>query len=154
MSDRIERRQTDDGKQVSGRHGMRFSSEINLGALIQASIVLCGLIAWAVTSANRSEQAGRDLTTLQTSMSAQLVDLRGAVTAGLTELRQQISTLPDQRAKLESEERELNEVEARLNNADQRMGVLERTTIETRADINQLLRAANMPPAAGKGLKP
>lgn len=154
MSDRIERRQAEDGKQVAGRHGMKFSSEINLGALIQASIVLCGLIAWAVTSANRSEQAGHDLTTLQTSMSAQLVDLRSAVTAGLTEVRQQISTLPDQRAKLDNEERRLNEVEARLNSTDQRMSVLERATIEMRADINQMLRAANMALTAGRGSKP
>ncbi len=45
------------------RRGINFNSEINLGAPLQAGVVLCGLIAWAVTTFNRSEQAGHDLTT-------------------------------------------------------------------------------------------
>jgi len=145
MSEFVERRKTDESKAGKDRQGLKFTSDINLGAVMQAGVVLCGLIAWAVTSANRSEQAGRDLTTMQQSVSAQITDLRGAVTTGLQDVRQQISTLPDQRAKLENDERRLAEAEGRLNNADQRMGVLERATIEMRSDLNQLMRAANMP---------
>ncbi|WP_428485866.1 hypothetical protein [Rhodopila sp.] len=135
---------------------MKFNSELNLGTLVTAGAVLCSLVAWVVTGNNRSEQSTRDLATVQTAVSNQIADLRTAITAGLLDVRQQISTLPDQRARLEQVERRLGDLETKLNNEDQRMAVLERSTIESRADINTLLRAANGPllPPFGKPNRP
>ena len=144
---------------IVSRHGLpnlKFNSELNIGTLVTAGAVLCSLVAWIVTGNNRSEQSTRDLTTVQSAVSNQISDLRTAITAGLLDVRQQISTLPDQRAKLEQVERRIGDVEVKLNNLDQHLGLLERSTIETRADVNTLLRAANGPllPLLGKASRP
>ncbi len=135
---------------------MKFNSELNIGTLVTAGAVLCSLVAWIVTGNNRSEQSTHDLATVQSAVSNQIADLRTVITAGLMDVRQQIITLPDQRAKLEQVERRLTDVEAKLNNQDQHIGLLERSTIETRADVNTLLRAANGPllPLIGKPSRP
>lgn len=72
----------------------RFVPEVNLGAVIQAAIVLVGLIAWAATAATKGDQTRADVAQLRDVITTQLGDLR-------TELRQ----LPDQRARLEVLER-------------------------------------------------
>ena len=135
---------------------MKFNSELNIGTLVTAGAVLCSLVAWIVTGNNRSEQSAHDLATVQSAVSNQIADLRTVITAGLMDVRQQISTLPDQRAKLEQVERRLADLEAKGNNQDQQMAALERSTIESRADINTLLRAANGPlvPPFGKSNRP
>ncbi|WP_428485930.1 hypothetical protein [Rhodopila sp.] len=129
---------------------VKFNPELNVGTLVTVSAVLCSLVAWIVTGNNRSEQSTRDLATVQTTVSSQIADLRTVVSSGLQDVRQQISTLPDQRAKLEQVERRLADLDAKLNTEDQQMAALERSTIECRADINTLLRAANGPLVPGR----
>jgi predicted RNase H-like nuclease (RuvC/YqgF family) len=138
--------------------GVKFNNEINLGAILQAGVVLCGLVAWAITSANRSESAASGLTTLQGNVDKNMAALQVNLTAqnadlrrDLLELRQQIVSLPDQRARLDQLEHWRTDVEARFTNMDQHTGGLDRTTIETRAAVDNLLRAANVPlPARGR----
>lgn len=150
MSDRphANRRESvapDAGAEAPQPSRFRFSSEISLGSLLTGLIALIGLIAWAVTSANRGDQSQRDQIVLQAQVTEKLADLRSAVSTGLQELRTQIAGLPDQRASLVQTERRLTELEQRFQSGDVRFGVLERSAIESRADLNQLLRAAQMP---------
>ncbi len=124
--------------------------------MVTASAVLCSLAAWLVTAHARDQQSVRDLATVQSAVSAQITDLRNVISSGLVDVHQQISTLPDQRARLDQVERRLSDLEAKLNNGDQHLGLLERATIETRADLNTLMRAANAPllPLIGRSNRP
>jgi septal ring factor EnvC (AmiA/AmiB activator) len=137
-------------------HVLKFNPQIDVGSMVTASAVLCSLAAWLVTARARDEQSVRDLATVQGAVSAQISDLRSVISTGLVDVHQQISTLPDQRAKLDQVERRLSDMEAKLNNEDQHLGLLERATIETRADLNTLMRAANAPllPLIGKSNRP
>lgn len=132
--------------------GLRFNGELNLGTMLVALTALVGIVSYEITASNRSDQVGRDQVALQAAIADKITDLRQAVTNGqaemrqqIQEVRQQIGTLPDQRAKLENTERRLTDIEARLNSGDQRLSVLERASIESRADLNQILRATNGP---------
>ena len=117
---------------------------------------MCSLAAWLLTVYSRDEQSVRELASVQGAVSAQISDLRSVVASGLVDVHQQISTLPDQRAKLEQVERRLSDIESKLNNEDQHLGLLERSTIETRADVNTMMRATNAPllPLIGKPNRP
>jgi hypothetical protein len=135
---------------------LKFNPQIDIGSMVTASAVLCSLAAWLVTAHARDQQSVRDLATVQGAVSAQISDLRNVISTGLVDVHQQISTLPDQRAKLDQVERRLADIDAKLNNEDQHLGLLERATIETRADLNTLMRAANAPllPLIGKSNRP
>lgn len=137
-------------------HVLKFNPQIDVGSMVTASAVLCSLAAWLVTAHARDQQSVRDLATVQSAVSAQITDLRNVISSGLVDVHQQISTLPDQRARLDQVERRLSDLEAKLNNGDQHLGLLERATIETRADLNTLMRAANAPllPLIGRSNRP
>lgn len=127
------------------RRGLRLSYEINLGHILQAAMVACAAILFIVTGRNTADQAVRDVASLKESMYAQNTEIKAALTSGLADVRQQISSLPDQRARLDQVERRLNDLDGRVSAQDQRTGALEKTVFETRADVNALTRAANMP---------
>jgi hypothetical protein len=133
---------------------LKFNSEINIGTVVTTGAVLCSLIAWIVTGNNRTEQDARDLASVQSVLTAQISDLRIVVTSGLMDVHQQIMTLPDQRAKLDQDERRIGEIEARVTSTDQHLGILERSTIETRADVNTILRTGTSQPIMTKGGRP
>jgi hypothetical protein len=137
-------------------HALKFNPQIDVGSLVTTSAVMCSLAAWLLTVYARDERSVHDLATVQNTVSAQITDLRTVISTGLVDVHQQISTLPDQRAKLEQVERRLTEIENKLNNGDQHLGLLERSTIEMRADVNILMRAANAPllPLTGKSNRP
>jgi peptidoglycan hydrolase CwlO-like protein len=137
-------------------HALKFSPQIDVGSLVTASAVMCSLAAWLLTVYSRDEQSVRELASVQGAVSAQISDLRNVIASGLVDVHQEISTLPDQRAKLEQVERRLSDIESKLNNEDQHLGLLERSTIETRADVNTMMRATNAPllPLIGKSNRP
>jgi TolA-binding protein len=135
-----------------GPGGLRFNGEINLGTVLIVATALIGVISYEVTTANRGEQLSRDQIALQASLAEKIADLRSTVQAGqldlrqqIQDMRQQIGILPDQRAKLENTERVLTDIESRLNSGDARLSLLERAAIESRADLNQIMRATNGP---------
>ena len=129
---------------------MRFDPTISFGSIMQAVVVGCGLVAWLVTSNVRSEQAAKDLITLQERLTTQITDLRGTLTGGLSDVRAQIATLPDQRAALEQTQRRMADLEVRFGAAEKRAGELERAVIETRADLNTLMRQTQVPLPRGR----
>lgn len=129
------------------RSGFRFVPEINITGLITVVALVGSVVAFVVTSANHTDQASRDLGSVQQSVGGQISDLKSNLAAGLQDVRSQISTLPDQRAKLDNLERRVTDLETRFNVFNDRLSGLERSEIETRADVAPLLRTANLPPS-------
>lgn len=140
-----------DERASSGR-GVRFNPEINLGHILTALMMTGGLMGYWMLSQNRVDQAvnanamlqdrfSREISSLQGSMN----DLRSTAQSGFTDIRAQIANLPDFQASLKQQERRISELESRLNAQDNRLGVIDRTAIETRADVNTLMRQANAP---------
>lgn len=110
-------------------HRLRWNPEVSLGALLQAAVLLCGLVSWLVAANNRAEQASRDLASFHTVVSGQISDLRSALTTAIADLRGQLAALPEQQARIGAVERE-----ARAT--DERVGAVERAVLELRAEFN------------------
>jgi flagellar motility protein MotE (MotC chaperone) len=127
-----------------GRVVWEFSLVVLLQA-VQVAALLIALVYWFVVNANRGEDNQRRLAELQANVSAQISDLRQAVAGGLGDVRQQIGSLPDQRARLDQAERRLAEVDARYAGADARVTAFEHQLIELRSDMNAITRASNVP---------
>ena len=122
--------------------------EFTIGTMMQALQVVALLIAliyWFTVNASRGEDNQRRLAELQASVSAQITDLRQAVAGGLGDVRQQIGSLPDQRARLDQAERRLAEIDARFGSFDTRVTAVEHLQIELRSDMNAITRASNVP---------
>jgi flagellar motility protein MotE (MotC chaperone) len=122
--------------------------DINLTTIIQALQVVALLVAlvyWFVVNANRGEENQRRLSELQANVSAQIAEVRQAVAVGLTDVRQQLSALPDQRARLDQVERRIADVDARYATLQARVEGLDRQTVELRSDLNSITRASNVP---------
>ena len=126
-------------------NGLRINYEVSLGAILQASVVACGLVGWAVTSANRSDQAQHDLTTMQQTVSGQITDLRSLISSGLADVRAQIQTLPDQRARLDQAERRMSEVSTALGVVDSRLRAVEQSVAELNAQLGSIGQASRRP---------
>lgn len=129
--------------------GVRLSWEINVGTMLTAIAMAGAFALWLITGQNRSAETQRNLDTLQSTMTSQISELRAATTGGLADVRRQIDSLPDQRAQLADLQRRVNEMTQDASSTragtDARLGVVERSTIELRADLNNVLRASNMP---------
>jgi hypothetical protein len=121
----------------------------DVGSLFTAAAMICGVIVWLVTGQNRSVETQHNLEALQATVTAQIAELRAATTGGLADVRKQIDSLPDQRAQLADLQRRVGEMSqdnATVRAAlDARLSVVERNTIELRADLNGVLRASNTP---------
>ncbi len=124
---------------------LRLSWEVNVGAMVQALAVLAGLITWLVTGQNKTAETQRNLDQMQQSVTAQITELRTALTGSLADVRRQIESLPDQRAQLEEMTRRLAEAAQARAALDARLGVVERTAIELRSDLNNIMRASSVP---------
>ena len=122
--------------------------EFSLAALLQAVQVVALLIAlvyWFVVNASRGEDNQRRLAELQANVSAQISELRQAVAGGLGDVRQQIGSLPDQRARLDQVERRLSDIDGRQAAFDTRSAAADRQLIELRTEVNSITRASNVP---------
>jgi hypothetical protein len=84
------------------------------------------------------------MASFQTSITSQISDLRGVVSSGLKDVRQQIANLPDQKARLEQVERRLDQSDARQITMEARLGIVERAAIELRSDLNNVTRASSV----------
>lgn len=113
--------------------------------IIQVASLLVALVYWFVVNANRGEDNQRRLSELQSNVSAQITEVRQAVAVGLADVRQQLSALPDQRARLDQAERRIADVDARYSGLDTRIAASERQMIELRSDMNAITRASNVP---------
>jgi hypothetical protein len=126
----------------------RIVWEFNLMTLMQAlqvAALLIALVYWFVLNANRGEDNQRRLAELQANVSAQIGEVRQAVAVGLGDVRQQLSALPDQRARLDQAERRMADLDARYGNLDPRLSLIERQIGDLRSDMNSITRASSVP---------
>jgi hypothetical protein len=127
--------------------------EFSLVVLLQAVQVVALLVAlvyWFVVNANRGEDNQRRLAELQSNVSGQVTELRQALANGLGDVRLQIGTLPDQRARLDQAERRFTELDVWHSSLDARVTSAEHQLIELRSDINAITRASNVPLPGGR----
>jgi hypothetical protein len=112
---------------------------------VQVAALLIALVYWFVVNASRGEDNQRRLAELQSNVSAQITELRQAMSVGIGDVRQQIGSLPDQRARLDQAERRFSDIDARQAAFDTRVAATERQLIELRSDVNSITRASNVP---------
>jgi septal ring factor EnvC (AmiA/AmiB activator) len=132
---------------------VRLTWEINLTSILQGvqiAALVCALVYWFVINAQRGAENERRLAELQSSFSQQLGDLRQTVSAGINDMRQQLNSLPDTRARLDQMERRFADFDARHAGLDARVSALERQAIELRSDLNAVTRASNVPLPGGR----
>jgi flagellar motility protein MotE (MotC chaperone) len=131
----------------------RLVWDLNVSTIIQAIQVIAFLIAvvyWFVTNANRGVENQQRLAELQASVSSQISEVRQVVAVGLTDVRQQLSSLPDQRARLDQVERRIADVDARYSTLQNKAEVLDRQMLELRSDLNSITRASSVPLPGGR----
>jgi cell division protein FtsB len=116
------------------QRGLHISPELSITGALTVLTMFATIIIWAVSTSNHTEV-----------LAGQMVDLKAAIINGQQDIRQQISTLPDQRAKLDELERRVTDLETRFNVFGDRLNACERSDIEMRADLAPLLRALNGP---------
>jgi hypothetical protein len=122
--------------------------EFSLGTLmqgVQVAALVIALIYWFVANFNRGEDNQRRLSELQANVSAQITEVRQAVASGLGDVRMQIGSLPDQRARLDQADRRFGDIDGRQAASDTRVAAVERLVIEMRSDVNSMTRASNVP---------
>ena len=133
----------DDTPKTSG--GVRFNGEITLGTVLVIASMVCGAIVYIVNSNAHSDQTGHDLTTVQATVGAQITDLRTTLQSGLNDVKAEIKTLPDQRARLDQVERRMNDTDQWRNRADGSLNDLDHREVNVESAVNGLMRAANAP---------
>jgi len=132
---------------------VRLVWELNLSTIIQAVQVASLVIAvvyWFVMNASRGVDNQRRLAELQDNVSSQITEVRQAVAVGLSDVRQQLGALPDQRARLDQVERRIADVDARYATLDARLQALDRAAVELRSDLNAITRASSVPLPGGR----
>jgi septal ring factor EnvC (AmiA/AmiB activator) len=125
-------------------NGVRLDWNINLGHILQAAVVVIGLVSWAIASAGRAEQAQRELAGLKTDVGVQLRDLRETLGKDLTEIHQELRGVSDQRIRMEAAEKGLAAQDGRNAAQDDRISALERQFIELRAELNSVTQASRV----------
>jgi TolA-binding protein len=136
---------------ASGR-SVRLTWEFSFAAILQGVQVvalLSALVYWFVVNAQRGADNERRLAELQSNVSQQIGEVRQTITVGLTDMRQQLNSLPDTRARLDQAERRLIDMDSRLAGFEARITGMERQAIELRSDMNAITRASNVPLAGG-----
>src|SRR5262249_47335665 len=136
----------------SGR-AVHVTSEFSLAAVlqwVQAIALLSALVYWFVVNAQRGSDNERWLAELQSNVSQQIGEVRQTIAIGLTDMRQQLNSLPDTRARLDQAERRLVDMDSRLAGFEARITGMERQGIELRSDMNAITRASNVPLTGGR----
>ncbi len=132
---------------------VRVTWEFSLTAILQGVQVialLSALVYWFVVNAQRGADNERRLAELQSNVSQQISEVRQTIAGGLTDMRQQLNSLPDTRARLDQAERRLADMDARGAGFEARITGMERQAIELRSDMNAITRASNVPLAGGR----
>jgi septal ring factor EnvC (AmiA/AmiB activator) len=136
----------------SGR-AVHVTWEFSLAAVlqwVQAIALLSALVYWFVVNAQRGTDNERRLAELQSNVSQQIGEVRQTITGGLNDMRQQLNSLPDTRARLDQAERRLIDTDSRLAGFEARITGMERQAIELRSDMNAITRASNVPLAGSR----
>lgn len=133
--------------------GLKWNGEVHAGHILQALVVGGGVMVWALVASSKADQTAKDLSSFQTSVRETVSVLERQVSQGLRDIRSDISMLPDQRARLDQVERRLTEGDARDVAQDARIGLIERQAIETREQVNNLIRASSVTLPGSPGIR-
>jgi hypothetical protein len=132
-------------EQTSSRAGVLWDFRlITVLQGVQVAALLSALVYWFVSNASRGEENQRRLADLQSTVSAQITELRGAVSSGLREVRQDLNALADTRARLDQAERRVAEMDARQVNLDTRTTTVEHQMVEMHSDLVSINRASSV----------
>jgi hypothetical protein len=140
------------GSDIPGRSG-RVAGEFGLTTILQVVQVislLTALVYWFVVNAQRGADNERRLAELQSNVSQQIGEVRQTIAGGLADVRQQLNSLPDTRARLDQAERRLADMDTRVAGFEARITGMERQAIELRSDMNAITRASNVPLTGGR----
>ena len=135
--------------------GFRFNYEINLGHLLQATVVVIGLVSWAIASGNRAEQAQRDMGELKvssqrdmgelkTSVTNQIKDMRSDLAHDLADIHNDMRGVAEMRARLDVVDRWIGGSDGRRAAIESRLNAVERNTIEIGAQLNAISQASQV----------
>lgn len=127
---------------VPKRFGIRFTPEISFGQFVQAALVASGLIVWGATQAARVDTTQRDLAELRVELAKQMAGMQVNMTDQFRGVRNDIAALPDVRAELTQLERRADQADNRMGALSDRVGQVFQQGIQTRADLDSLLRNA------------
>jgi hypothetical protein len=127
----------------SNRGGISLDWRLNIGHLVQITLLLLGLVSWALSSANRAETAQRDLGSLKTDVASQLRDLRDGLGRDLSALNGEVRGLSDQRPRLDGLEKWTAQNEAQRQALETRLTGIERMAIELRTELNGIRQASS-----------
>ena len=137
--------------QSSGSGWVKWEAGISPRDILYAGAFLVAVSGYIFNASGKADQTAKDLASLQTDMRTTISGVQREVREGISNIRSDIATLPDQRARLISVERRLSEGDARDVAQDARIGNIERQTIETAAQVNNLRAASaiTLPGAPG-----
>lgn len=119
---------------TEGIRRVKFSPDLNLGHVLQVVAVVGGLTVWAISSADKADQAQKDIASLRVEMNARF-----------DAVQHSIANLPDVQAQLTQMGRRMDQGEQRQASFDGRLGAVERSTIEVRSDVDNIIRASSIP---------
>jgi hypothetical protein len=118
---------------AEGIRRVKFSPDLNLGHVLQVVAVVGGLTVWAISSADKADQAQKDIASLRVEMNARF-----------DAVQHSISTLPDVQAQMTQINRRLDQGEQRQASFDGRIGAVERLSIGVRSDVDNMIRASSI----------
>lgn len=136
--------------------GSWFSPKIEAGHIIQAGLVVVGIITWALTSRNNADNAQRDIARLEASSNSAVASLRADMSIEFEklhasqdklrdELLREIHTNPVVDQHFQNIERWISSQERYDHDNDARMSDMAASDAHTRADLDALMRASNAP---------
>lgn len=115
---------------------VKFNPEVDLGSLLVALSLIGGVSYWAVTSSNTANNAIQSVAALRGDVAALRVDTNEQFKG----VRADIANLPDVRAQLVQMERRMDANDSRMDAQSKRLELLEREVIQTRSDVDNLIR--------------
>ena len=121
---------------------VQFDPKVDLGQIVVALVAAGGVTVWAITSATHATDARSDVASLRADMNEQF-----------HQVRLDIANLPDVQAQIVQMNRRLDQDDSRLDAQSKRsefveseqskhIETLEREVIQTRADLDNVIRAS------------
>ena len=120
---------------------VNFDPKVDLGQLAVILTLASGGFYWAVTSHDTASQAKDAVNALRGDVAA----LRTDTNDQFKQVRADIANLPDVRAQLVQMEKRLDANDSRVDAQSKRMELLEREVIQSRADLDNVIRSSQTP---------
>jgi septal ring factor EnvC (AmiA/AmiB activator) len=120
---------------------VKFNPEVDLGQLAVVATLIGGVALWAINSRDAAVHASDAVNGLRSDVAS----LRADTNEQFKAVRADIANLPDVRAQLVQMERRLDQNDSRADAQSKRLELLEREVIQSRADLDNVIRASQPP---------